>query len=69
MSGFHIAPHHGVRACDREPDQTMMNGLLDALRETVTVWLAASALLALASGWALHRARRADRIASGADGE
>lgn len=46
-----------------------MSGLLDMLRDTVTVWLAASALLALASGWAFHKARRADRVASGADGE
>lgn len=69
MSGFHIATHHKAWPCDRELDEAMMNGLLDALRETVTIWLAASALLAVASGWALHRARRADRIASGVDGE
>ena len=69
MSAFHIAAHHERRAFDREHDQTMIDGLLDALRETVTVWLAASALLAAASGWAFHKARRADRIASGAEGE
>ncbi len=39
----------------------MGTGIIEAISETGSVWLAASVMFALATGWALLRALRADR--------